>query len=84
MDCNARLEIVAGDRLRISIRLEATKLQSLKMEATLVSSTVKAGRELISFIRSFNCWNSTSMPVSVIATLISSIMMLRLLISFES
>ena len=84
MDCNARLEIVAGDRLRISIRLEATKLQSLKMEATLVSSTVKAGRELISFIRSFNCWNSTSMPVSAIATLISSIMMLRLLISFES
>ena len=54
MDLSARLEIVAGERLRISTRPVATKFQSLKMEATLVSSTVKAGSTLISFIKSFN------------------------------
>ena len=84
MDLSARLEIVAGERLRISTRRLATKFQSLKMEATLVSSTVKAGSKLISFISSFSCWNSTSMLVSAIATLISSRMMLRLMISFGS
>ena len=84
MDLSARLEIVAGERLRISTRRLATKFQSLKMEATLVSSTVKAGSTLISFIKSFNCWNSTSMLVSAITTLISSRMMLRLMISFGS
>ena len=84
MDFIARLEIVAGERLRISIRLVATKFQSLKMEATLVSSTVKAGSKLISFIKSFNCWNSISISVSAITTLISSRTMWRLLISFGS
>ena len=84
MDLIARLEIVAGERLRISTNLVATKSQSLKMEATLVSSTVKAGNKLISFISSFTCWNSISKLVSVIIKLISPRMMLRLLISFGS
>ena len=84
MDWSANLEIVEGERLSTSSRLEPTESQSLKMEATLVSSTVKAGREPISCIRSFNCWNSTSMPVSAISTLISSRMVFRLLMSFES
>ena len=82
--CIARLEIVAGVRLRISTSLVATKFQSLKMEATLVWLTVKDGREPIFSIMTFSCWNSTSMPVSFIITSISSRMTLRLLIIFES
>ena len=80
-DSRPRLETSSRERLRVVIRLVATVSQSLKMEAKLVSSTVKAGREPTFSIRSLNCWNWTSMAESFISTLISSRMMLRLLMT---
>ena len=80
-DSRPRLETESRVRLRVVTRLVATVSQSLKMEAKLVSSTVKAGRDPIFSIMSFNCWNWTSMAESFIGTLISSRMMLRLLMT---
>ena len=80
-DSRPRLETSSRERLSIAIRLVATVFQSWKMEAKLVSSTVKAGKEPIFSIMSFNCWNWTSMLESFISTLISSRMMLRLLMT---
>ena len=80
-DSRPRLETSSRTRLSVVVRLVATVSQSWKMEAKLVSSTVKAGRDPIFSIMSLNCWNWTSMAESLISTLISSRMMLRLLMT---